>query len=113
MSKNVAENNGLACESIWIPIDSGTKYRFTCKYHSTGPVPRLFLKGFGELADQFGDKKDPEAIRRAPGLGAGAGRARAHDAALLVGVPVTKYPIAPRKQRFSGSRPGRSRMPIL
>ena len=34
------------------------------RYHSTGPVPRLFLKGFAEKADQFGDKKDPEAVRR-------------------------------------------------
>lgn len=64
MSKNVAENNGLACESIWIPVENGAKYRFGCKYHSTGPVPRLFLKGFAEQGDQFGDKKDPEATRR-------------------------------------------------
>jgi hypothetical protein len=64
MSRNVAENNGLACESIWIPVESGKKYRFSVMYHSTGPAPRLFLKGFAEKPDQFGDKKDPETTRR-------------------------------------------------
>jgi hypothetical protein len=64
MSKNVAENNGLACESIWIPVEHNQTYRFTCMYHSTGPVPRLFLKGFALKPDQFGDKSDPEAVRR-------------------------------------------------
>ena len=64
MSRNVAENNGLACESIWIPVEHGKTYRFTCMYHSTGPVPRLFLKGFALKGDQFGDKSDPESVRR-------------------------------------------------
>lgn len=64
MSKNTAENNGLACESIWIPVEHNQTYRFTCQYHSTGPVPRLFLKGFALKPDQFGDKSDPESVRR-------------------------------------------------
>ena len=64
MSKNIAENNGLACESTWIPVENNKKYRFTVDYHSTGPTPRLFLKGFAVKPDQFGDKADPEAVRR-------------------------------------------------
>ncbi len=64
MSKDVAENNGLACESTWIPVEHGKTYRFQVRYHSTGPVPRLFLKGFAFKPDQFGDQKDPEAVRR-------------------------------------------------
>jgi TolB-like protein len=64
MSKTVAENNGLACESTWIPVEQGKKYRFTALYHSTGPVARLFLKGFAEIPDQFSDPKNPDSMRR-------------------------------------------------
>ena len=64
MSKTVAESNGLACESTWIPIEDGQKYRFAARYHSSGPVAHIFLKGFNQNADAFGDKKDPDATRR-------------------------------------------------
>ena len=64
MGKTVAENNGLACESTWIPVEQGKKYRFTALYHSTGPTARLFLKGFAEKPDQFSDPKNPDSMRR-------------------------------------------------
>ncbi len=64
MSKDIAENNGLACISTWIPADDSKMYRFTCQYHSTGPSLHLFLNGYAYKPDQFGDKKDPEAVRR-------------------------------------------------
>jgi hypothetical protein len=64
MSKNIADNNGLACVSTWIPVDAGKKYRFSCRYLSQGPIARLFLKGFALKPDQYGDKHDPEAVRR-------------------------------------------------
>ena len=31
MSKNIAENNGLACISTWIPVDNNKKYRFAVR----------------------------------------------------------------------------------
>jgi hypothetical protein len=67
MSKNIAENNGLACISTWIPVDNNKKYRFAVRYLSKGPTARLFLKGFGYQPDQYGGgakKNDPEATRR-------------------------------------------------
>jgi hypothetical protein len=64
MSKQVAESSGLACESAWIPIKPGKRYRFTALYHSTGPTARLFLKGFAEKPDQFSDPKNPASMRR-------------------------------------------------
>lgn len=64
VSKPIAESNGLACVSTWINVEQGKKYRFSVKYHSDGPVARLFLKGFALKPDQFGDKSDPEAVRR-------------------------------------------------
>ncbi len=64
MSENIAENNGLACISTWIPAEDSKMYRFACQYHSTGPSLHLFLNGYAFRPDQFGDKKDPEAVRR-------------------------------------------------
>lgn len=64
LSQATAEANGLACMSDWIAVEDGQKYRFAVRYHSTGPVPRLFIKGFAQDPDQFGDRNDPEAARR-------------------------------------------------
>ena len=64
MNKEVAESNGLACVSTWIPVTQGKKYRFSVKYLSKGPTARLFLKGFAYKPDAYGDKNDPEAVRR-------------------------------------------------
>ncbi|MCL2647682.1 MAG: hypothetical protein FWD61_11850 [Phycisphaerales bacterium] len=64
LSKNVAANNGLACISTWIPVESGKKYRFTCNYFSKGPTTHLFINGYGVMPDQYGDKTDLEAVRR-------------------------------------------------
>lgn len=64
MSRHVAENNGLACETTWIPVEQGKKYRFTVRYHSTGPTLHLFLKGFGEKPDQYSSVNNLESTRR-------------------------------------------------
>jgi hypothetical protein len=64
MSLDTAQNNGLACVSTWIPVENNKMYRFACKYHSKGPTLHLFLKGFAFKPDKFGDKNDPEAVRR-------------------------------------------------
>ena len=47
-----------------IPVEQNKKYRFTARYKSDGPVARLFLKGFGEKADEFGNNSDLNAVRR-------------------------------------------------
>jgi hypothetical protein len=64
VSKNVAESNGLACISTWIPVEQGKKYRFTCKCFSKGPTTHLFINGYATNPDKYGDKNDPEATRR-------------------------------------------------
>lgn len=64
MSGNIAANNGLACESVWIPVQSGQKYRFQVRYLSRGPVPRIFLKGFGVKPDKYSKTDQPESSRR-------------------------------------------------
>jgi len=67
MSQTIADNNGLACISTWIPVEQNKKYRFTCNYFSKGPVTHLFINGYATMPDQYGgggDKNDPEATRR-------------------------------------------------
>lgn len=64
MGEHVAANNGLACESMWIPVEHGKKYRFAVRYHSTGPTLHLFLKGFGEKADAYSTPSNLESMRR-------------------------------------------------
>ncbi|HVT80267.1 MAG TPA: hypothetical protein VHM90_06375 [Phycisphaerae bacterium] len=64
VTRGTAEMNGLACESTWIPVEANKKYRFAASYHSDAPTLRVFLKGFATKSDQFGDKNDPEAVRR-------------------------------------------------
>jgi hypothetical protein len=64
MSKNIAETNGLAVQSTWIPVEHGKKYRFTARYKSNGPTARIFLKGFGTQADAFATSADPSTTRR-------------------------------------------------
>jgi len=64
LSTHVAENNGLACISTWIPVEHGKKYRFTCNYFSKGPSTHLFINGYGIMPDQYGDKDNLEAVRR-------------------------------------------------
>ena len=97
MSKDIAEANGLACESIWVPVDQGKKYRFSVQYHSTGPTARLFLKGFAFKPDQFGDKNDLEAVRREYYRTNPAGKANAGwDTIDMDFTPQTQKPTDPK-----------------
>jgi len=45
VSKSVAENNGLACESTWIPVEQGKKYRFTPSTTPPAPPPASSSRG--------------------------------------------------------------------
>ena len=60
----VAQNNGLAVESLWIPVKDGHRYRFTCQYYSKGPRVRIFLKGFSYWPDSFSNDKVLASQRR-------------------------------------------------
>jgi hypothetical protein len=49
----IAQSNGLACESTWIPVIQGHRYRFEVQYHSAAPRIRIFINGFAYSPDQF------------------------------------------------------------
>jgi hypothetical protein len=64
LNKDVAESNGVACISDWIPVTQGAVYRFACKYRSDGPVTHLFINGYSEMPDKFSSATQPESLRR-------------------------------------------------
>ncbi len=63
-SLNTAQNNGLACESLWIPVIDGHHYRFSVQYHSAAPRIRIFLKGFAYWPDAFSSDNNLASQRK-------------------------------------------------
>ncbi len=63
-SLNTAQNNGLACESLWIPVIDGHRYRFSVQYHSAAPRIRIFLKGFAYWPDAFSSDNNLASQRK-------------------------------------------------
>ncbi len=61
---NIAQSNGLACESDWIPVIQGHRYRLEVWYHSDAPRIRIFINGFAYSPDQFSNPKNPASERR-------------------------------------------------
>lgn len=52
ISKNIAENNGLACISSPMPIQPATRYRLQFRYKSDGPILHVFVKGYATVAGE-------------------------------------------------------------
>jgi hypothetical protein len=46
MNQATAESYGLDYYSDFIDIEPGATYRFSCRYKSLGPTPKVFLKGY-------------------------------------------------------------------
>ena len=61
---NIAQNNGMACESTWIPVTQGHRYRFIVQYHSDAPRIRIFINGFDYAPDQFSTANNFASQRR-------------------------------------------------
>jgi hypothetical protein len=64
LSKNVAENNGLACLSDPIPIQAGMRYRIRFRYRSDGPTLHVFVKGYTTGKNIAGEAAEREVYRR-------------------------------------------------
>jgi hypothetical protein len=54
MDEATAGGYGLDFYSDWIPIEPGAVYRFSCRYKSLGPTPKIFLKGYHAFEAQGG-----------------------------------------------------------
>jgi hypothetical protein len=64
MSKDTAENNGLACLSDSIKIEPKTRYRLSFRYKSDGPKLHVFVKGYTPGPNIKGETVDREIYRR-------------------------------------------------
>jgi hypothetical protein len=64
LSKEVAENNGLACLSAPIPIEPATRYRLSFRYRSNGPTLHVFVKGYTSGRGIDGKPAERECYRR-------------------------------------------------
>ena len=64
LSKEVAENNGLACLSAPIPIEPNTRYRLSFRYRSDGPTLHVFVKGYTTGQGLDGKPAERECYRR-------------------------------------------------
>ena len=64
LSKDCAENNGMACLSDPIEIDQGVKFRLHFRYKSDGPTLHVFVKGYTTGKNLAGEKADREIYRR-------------------------------------------------
>jgi hypothetical protein len=64
MGLGVAQSNGLAAESTWIPVKQGRRYRVSVTYRGNGPRVRIFVKGFAYWPDQFSRPGDLASQRR-------------------------------------------------
>ena len=64
LSKECAENNGLACLSDAIAIKPNTRYRLSFRYKSDGPTLHVFVKGYTLAKDIQGQPAPREVYRR-------------------------------------------------
>ncbi len=54
----VAENEGVMYYCLPIPVREGATYRFQCRWRSTGPSPKVFVKCYDEMpSDYKGEKR--------------------------------------------------------
>ena len=64
LSKDCAENNGMACLSDAIKIEPNTRYRISFRYKSDGPTLHVFVKGYTMAQDVKGQPAEREVYRR-------------------------------------------------
>lgn len=52
----VAESTGVLYYSDFVPIEEGATYQFRCRWRSTAPAAKVFIKGYDELAGPYAAK---------------------------------------------------------
>ncbi len=53
LDKDVAENEGVMYYSEYFPVEEGAKYRFQCRWRSSGPAVKVFIKCYDEEGSQY------------------------------------------------------------
>jgi hypothetical protein len=53
LDKDVAENEGLMYYSEYFPVEENAKYRFQCRWRTSGPAVKVFIKCYDEEGSQY------------------------------------------------------------
>ncbi len=64
LSRDCAENNGMACLSDSIEVAPDERYRISFRYKSDGPMLHVFIKGYTMFDNIKGEKVPREIYRR-------------------------------------------------
>jgi hypothetical protein len=57
--ESVAGDTGVLYYSDYFPVEEGAIYRFQCRWRTTGPAVKVFIKCYDDIATKFQDKKPP------------------------------------------------------
>jgi hypothetical protein len=72
LSQSLGDTTGVAYYSTFFPVQQGAKYRFQCRWRSDGPLAKVFIKCYDQIATQYQPKADGE-MRTPVSHGAKAG----------------------------------------
>jgi hypothetical protein len=61
LDKDVAENEGLMYYSKPFPVEEGAKYRFQCRWRSTAPAVKVFIKCYDEIDTPYQGSQKSQA----------------------------------------------------
>jgi hypothetical protein len=53
LDQNVAENEGVMYYSDYFPVEEHAKYRFQCRWRTSGPAVKVFIKCYDEEGSQY------------------------------------------------------------
>ncbi|MCR4412731.1 MAG: hypothetical protein NUV77_09940 [Thermoguttaceae bacterium] len=67
----VAEAEGVMYYSKEFPIHDGATYRFQCRWRSTGPSPKVFIKCYDEIATEYRRQRPAAGKSADDGIGPG------------------------------------------
>ena len=52
LHKSLGDTTGVAYYGDFFPVDENARYRFQCRWRSTGPAVKVFVKGYAEQRDE-------------------------------------------------------------
>jgi hypothetical protein len=56
LSEKIAATTGLLIYSEYFPIEEGATYRFQCRWRSTGPKCKVFIKCYDAMESKYGNR---------------------------------------------------------
>jgi hypothetical protein len=63
MNEDVAGTTGALYYSAFFPVEEGATYRFSCRWRTTGPAAKVFIKCYDELPTEFRVGSETEPLR--------------------------------------------------